>query len=408
MAHDTDILVVGGGLAGCGLALALTGAGFDVVLVDRQPLAALQADGFDGRSYALNIGTQRMLRVLGLWDDLAAQAEPIRQIKASDGRAGEGAGPWVLKFDHAEIEEGPMGWMVEDRHLRRALLEQIARTPAIRHLTGETVVEQGAEGPSGWVVLASGARLSARVLVGADGRGSGMAARAGIRRSGWDYGQTALVCAISHELPHHGIAHQFFMPAGPLAILPLSGNRSSIVWSERAAQAEAINALEDADYLSVLRPRFGDFLGGIALVGVRYTYPLALGLATSFVGQRLALIGDAAHGIHPLAGQGLNLGMRDLAALAEVLAMARRRGEDFGAAAVLDRYAAWRRFDTGALAFATDMMNRLFSNDNMMLRTARDLGMGLVNAVPPVRRRLIREAAGLTGDLPKLMQGRPI
>jgi 2-octaprenyl-6-methoxyphenol hydroxylase len=244
--------------------------------------------------------------------------------------------------------------------------------------------------------------------VGADGRRSGTAERAGIRRTGWDYGQTALVCAIAHERPHHGIAQQFFMPAGPLAILPLPGKRSSIVWSERTARAAEIAAMDDADYLDALRPAFGDFLGEITLAGHRYSYPLSLSIAERFVDTRLALVGDAAHGVHPIAGQGLNLGLRDVAALAEVLADARRRGEDIARAEVLARYQSWRRFDTAAMAVATDAFNRLFSNDNPALRVLRDAGMGVVQAVPGLRRMFIREAAGLTGDVPKLLRGRPL
>ena len=228
--------------------------------------------------------------------------------------------------------------------------------------------------------------------------------RAGIKRIGWGYDQTAIVGAVEHDLPHHGIAHQFFMPAGPLAILPLTGNRSSVVWSETPARAAQIMALDDAGFLDALRPAFGSFLGQIRLVGARFTYPLGLTLANSFVAPRVALVGDAAHAVHPIAGQGLNSGLRDVAALAEVLGDARRRGEDIGSAQTLARYQQWRRFDTTTLAVATDTFNRLFSNNNPLLRVARDIGMGLVNAVPALRRSAIREAAGLTGDLPKLMR----
>ncbi|MGR3579522.1 MAG: FAD-dependent monooxygenase, partial [Sagittula sp.] len=234
---------------------------------------------------------------------------------------------------------------------------------------------------------------------------SGTAARAGIRRTGWGYGQTALVCAISHEKPHAGVAHQLFLPSGPLAILPLPGNRSSIVWSETEHRAKAIDALGDAEYLQVLRPRFGDFLGEIGLAGQRFTYPLNLTLANRFVDTRLALVGDAAHGMHPIAGQGLNAGLRDVAALAHVLSHANARGEDIASEPVLARYQSWRRFDTASLAASTDLFNRLFSNDNPLLRLARDAGMAAVNAVPGLRRGIIREAAGLTGDLPDLMRG---
>jgi len=244
--------------------------------------------------------------------------------------------------------------------------------------------------------------------VGEDGRASGTAQRAGIRRIAWDYGQTALVCAIEHEKPHQGVAHQFFMPPGPLAILPLSGNRSSIVWSETSANATRINGLPEAEYIEVLKPRFGSFLGEISLAGARYTYPLGLSLATEMVAERVALVGDAAHGVHPIAGQGLNAGLRDVAALAEVIADAARRGEEIGNATVLGAYQQWRRFDNVTLALATDTFNRLFSNDNPVLRLARDVGMAAVNALPGLRRRFIREAAGLTGELPRLMQGRPL
>jgi 2-octaprenyl-6-methoxyphenol hydroxylase len=327
------------------------------------------------------------------------------EIKVSDGRAGEGPlSPFHLHFDHAEIEEGPMGHMVEDRHLRRAVLAAISDNPLISRLNGEAVVAQEAGAQGVAVTLSSGRQLTGQVLVGADGRRSGTAERAGITRSGWDYGQTALVCAIEHDLPHHGIAHQFFMPPGPLAILPLKGHRSSIVWSETHANAAAFHALSDEDYLTMLRPRFGDFLGEIRLAGARYTYPLNLTLANSFVGSRLALVGDAAHGVHPIAGQGLNAGLRDIAARAQVVTEARARGEDVASALVLARYQQWRRFDTTTLALATDLTNRVFASDNPLLRLGRDLGMGVVNAIPGLRRSFIREAAGLTGDLPDLMR----
>ena len=228
-------------------------------------------------------------------------------------------------------------------------------------------------------------------------------------RTGWGYGQTALVTAIAHEKDHQGIAHQFFMPAGPLAILPLpGGHHSSIVWSETDAQAAGIQALGDDDYLEALRPRFGDFLGEISLAGARFTYPLSLTLANRFVAPRLALVGDAAHGVHPIAGQGLNLGLRDVAALAEVLIKAARRGEDIGAVDVLERYQRWRRFDSTSLALGMDGVNRLFSNDNPLLRIGRDLGLGVVNAVPGLRRGFMRQAAGLKADLPKLLAGQAI
>ena len=405
MTYDSDILIVGGGLNGPALALALAQSGLTSTVIDAQPAGTLMAEDFDGRAYALALASVRLLRHLGLWAALAEHAQPMLEIKVSDGRAGEGPlSPFHLHFDHAEIEEGPMGHMLEDRYLRRAALEAMDKTAAITRLNGQSVVAQEAGAQGVTVTLSSGQTLTGRILIGADGRKSGTATRAGISRSGWDYGQTALVCAIEHDLPHHGIAHQFFMPPGPLAILPLPGNRSSIVWSETHDTAAAFHALPEDAYLDMLRPRFGDFLGQIRLAGKRYTYPLNLTLANSFVAPRVALVGDAAHGMHPIAGQGLNAGLRDIAALTQVLSEARRRGEDIASDQVLERYQQWRRFDTATLALATDVTNRIFSSDNPLLRLGRDLGMGVINALPGLRRGFIREAAGLTGDLPELMR----
>jgi 2-octaprenyl-6-methoxyphenol hydroxylase len=409
MTRDADVVIAGGGLNGPALALALAQGGFKVVVVDARPAPDRAEAGFDGRAYALAIASVRLLTAIGVWAAVRDKAQPILEIKASDGRAGEGAAPFFLHFDHAEIEEGPMGHMLEDRFLYAAFLDAMRATPGVTLLSGETVVAQEAT-PSGVAVtLASGKVLTAGLLVGCDGRGSGVAGRAGIRRVGWGYGQTALVTAIRHERDHGGVAQQFFMPSGPLAILPLKGgHHSSIVWSETDAAAAAIQALPDDDYLAALRPRFGDFLGQIGLAGARFTYPLSLSLAERFVADRVALVGDAAHGVHPIAGQGLNLGLRDVAALAEVLILARRRGEDVGSPVALEEYQRWRRFDATALALGMDAVNRVFSTDNPLLRLGRDLGMGVVGALPGLRRGFIRQAAGLTGELPKLLAGKPI
>lgn len=405
MARDGDVLIVGGGLNGPALALALASGGVSSIVIDSQTVATRADPDFDGRAYALSLSSRRMLEALGLWSALAGRAQAIAEIKISDGRPGEGAAPWFLHFGHDEIDEGPMGHMIEDRYLRVALIEAMAAAPLIAHRAGATVTGQRVEPGGVSVTLDGGEELSGVLLVGCDGRESQTAARAGIGRSGRPYGQTSLVCAVAHERPHGGIAHQFFMPAGPLAILPLPGNRVSIVWTETTERAAAIGGLAPEDYLAELRPRFGDFLGEIALEGARFSYPLALSLADDLTGPRLALAGDAAHGLHPLAGQGLNLGLRDVAALAEVLVTAHRRGLDIGATDVLDGYRRWRRVDIALLAAATDGLNRLFSNDNPALRLGRDLGLGLVNRLPGLRRALIREAAGVTGDLPALLRG---
>ena len=407
MNFDTDIVIAGGGLNGTTLALALASAGFDITVVDPLAKSSRSAGDFDGRGYALSILSQRVLKALGVWAAVSRQAQPILDIVVTDGRAGEGPSPFMLHFDHTEIEEGPMGYMIEDRLLRPALLAALDDAGVVQ-IDEARLVQQAPDAAGATVALDDGRTLRARVLVGCDGKTSAVARRAGISRMGWRYGQTALVCAIGHEKPHHGTAHQFFMPPGPLAILPLSGNRSSIVWSETDAEASRIQGLDDATYLDELRPRFGDFLGDIALTGKRFTYPLELSIAQRFVADRIALLGDAAHAVHPIAGQGLNAGLKDVAALAEVLTDARRRGEDFGRPDVLLRYQQWRRFDVATLALATDTFNRLFSNDNSLLRAIRDVGLGVTNALPSLRRGFIREAAGLTGELPRLAQGRPL
>ncbi|MEO0831454.1 MAG: UbiH/UbiF/VisC/COQ6 family ubiquinone biosynthesis hydroxylase [Pseudomonadota bacterium] len=406
MARLHDIIIVGGGLNGSALALAVASTGLEVALVDRQPPA--DTGVLDGRSYALALASVRLLKALGLWSHLADGACAIQEVKASDGRSGEGASPFFLHFGRDELDDGPMGYMVEDRHLRPALLQAVAANDLITHMPDETVVAQSIRPGRVDVTTASGQRLAASVLVGSDGRSSPTAAGAGIKRFERDYGQDALVCTVAHELPHNGIAHQYFMPGGPLAILPLTGNRCSIVWSETRELAQHAAGLDDQAFLDLLRPRIGSFLGQIELTGPRFSYRLGLTMARQTVGQRLALVGDAALGVHPIAGQGLNQGLRDVGSLAEILAEAHRRGEDLGSPLVLERYRCWRSFDRTALAIATDGFNALFSNDNPILRLGRDLGMSLVSAVPGLRRGFMREAAGLSGDLPRLLRGLPL
>ena len=408
MTYDSDVLIAGGGLNGPALGLALARSGLRVCVIDAAPPRARATDVFDGRAYALAIASQKLLAAVGVWPAVAAQAEPIMAVEACDGRAGEGASPLFLHFDGRELDQPPLGYMLEDRHLYRAFLAAMEAEPHLTLIGGTEVIAQENAGGGIAVTLSDRRRLTGRVLIGADGRRSATAERAGIAREGWGYGQTAVVAAIDHEKPHGGVAHQFFMPTGPLAILPLRGNRSSIVWSETDANARTLMGLSDADFLAVLRPRFGDFLGGISLAGPRFSYPLSLTLAKSYVAPRIALVGDAAHGVHPIAGQGLNLGLRDVGALAEVLVDASRRGEDIGAIDVLERYQSWRRFDATSLALGMDTVNRLFSNDDALLRPVRDLGLGIVQAIGPLRRAFMRQAAGLSGPLPRLLQGRPL
>ena len=408
MDYDTEILIVGGGLIGSAMAIALSSIGFDITVVDRQFNQLKKADIFDGRAYALSHASVRMLKALGLWDSIQKNTQPILDIKVSDGRVGEGASDWFLHFDHQELEEGPMGHLIEDRYIREAFKASISRSKQIEYIYGAEVVSKTVDDAGVNLNLLDGRVLRSRLLIGCDGRNSKIAKWSDISHFGWDYNQTALVCALSHEKPHLGIAHQFFTPSGPLAILPLPDNKSSIVWTETKDQANLINTLDDKAYLAAISPVIGDFLGRISLVGDRFSYPLGLSIADKFVINRTVLVGDSAHGIHPLAGQGLNLGLKDIAALTEVLALAKRRGENFASKDVLERYQKWRRFDTSAMALATDSINKLFSNDNSILRSIRDIGLGGVNSTPQLRRSFMRHAAGLSGDLPKLLQGQVI
>lgn len=405
MEHDADILIAGGGLNGPLLALALARAGLSVALVDARPAPARTEAGFDGRAYALALGSVRLLSALGLWRRLAPLAEPIRAIRTAQGLVGQGAFTPALGFDAAELEEGPMGQMLEDRHLYAALLDALGAEPGIALHPGVAAVGQAAGARGITLALSDGRSLAGRLLVGADGRESGVAARAGILRRVKDYGQTSLVCALAVSKPHAGVAHQVFFPGGPLAVLPLPGNRVSIVWSEQRALAEGVARLDDAGFLAALRPRLGDLCGEVALEGGRFAYPLKRSLTEAFIAPRVALVGDAAHGVHPIAGQGLNLGLRDVAALAEVLVGAQRRGEDIAAPDVLDRYQTWRRPDTLRLALGMDAVNALFSNGNPVISGLRGLGMAAVGALPPLRRAFLRQAAGLGPDAPRLLRG---
>ena len=404
MQPDADITAVGGGLTGSVFALAAAHEGLSVILVD----AAAEFDRlprFDGRAYAVSNSSCRLLQALGLGELLSRHSQEIRKISISDGRPGEGAGPAALGFESAEIEHGPMARMVEDRHLRRALGKAVASSAGIRRVAPARIVRIEVDGLQATAVTDAGAAFTSRMIAGCDGSWGVVAAAADIRHTVKDYRQSAIVCATEHQRPHNGIAHQFFMPPGPLAILPLQGNRSSLVWTAESGYAARTAALDDDGFLHELRPRFGSFLGAIGLIGKRAALPLSLTLAERTVASRTALLGEAAHGLHPLAGQGLNLGFRDAASLAETLAEARRRGEDIGALDVLERYQSWRRFDTALFAAVTDSCNWLFSNDNPIMRAARGAGMMAVAELPFLRRALVREAAGLNGALPALMSG---
>jgi 2-octaprenyl-6-methoxyphenol hydroxylase len=399
---DTEVLIVGGGMVGLSLGCALAGAGVEVVAVDREDPAAQVSAAYDGRVSAIAHGSQRTLATIGLWRDLAPRVQPILAIRVSDGDS-----PLFLHYDHSDVGDAPLGYIVENRHTREALFAA-ARRDGLRLEAPDRIADLR-RGPGGVeAVLAGGARVRARLVVAADGRNSATRQESGIAVTAWTYRQTGIVCTVAHERPHRGIAHERFLPAGPFAILPMTGNRSSLVWTERAALAPALVALDDAAFTAELARRFGEFLGRLEIAGPRWSYPLALVHAERYVDERLVLVGDAAHAIHPIAGQGLNLGLRDVAALAETVVDARRLGLDIGSAAVLDRYQRWRRFDNLALLAVTDGLNRLFSNDIAPLRLARDLGLAAVNRLPPLKRLFMRHAMGVVGNLPRLIRGQPL
>lgn len=396
-----DIVIIGGGLVGGPLACALADAGLSVVLIDGEVPDATLAPSFDGRASAVALAPQRMLATIGLWPDIEPWAAPIKHIRVSDG-----ASPLFLHYDHREVGDVPFGWIVENRALRQAILKGLARhTKNVTFLAPVKMTALSRNASDVVATLADGRTVRARVAVAADGRGSPVRDGAGIGVTRWAYDQTAIVCTVAHSLPHGDAAQEHFLPAGPFAILPLTGQRSSVVWTEKAHLAPAILAQDLAHFQRELESRFGDYLGDLTLEGPRFSYPLALQFAHSYTAHRLAIIGDAAHGMHPVAGQGMNMGLRDVAALAELLVEAKRLGQDLGDAQILARYGRWRRFDNLLMLGLTDGLVRLFSNDLAPVKLARDLGMAAVNKMPPVKRFFMKHAMGLVGELPKLLRG---
>jgi 2-octaprenyl-6-methoxyphenol hydroxylase len=404
---DVEALIVGGGMVGATLAAALGRAGLAVALVERADPASFAEAGFDGRTSAIALGSARALHAIGVWERIE-EAEPILDIRVSDGDDRGGCSRLFLHYDHRDVGDEPFGYIVENRVIRVALYRTLAALGRVTVLAPAALgrLERGAGRVE--AVLADGRKVAAGLVVGADGRGSAVRRWAGIDVAEWSYPQTGIVCTIGHERPHHGVAHEHFLPAGPFAVLPMTGDRSSIVWTEGNRLVPHLMALDDADLAAEMTRRFGHSLGRLRPLGPRWCYPLGLMHAGRYVDRRLALVGDAAHVIHPIAGQGLNLGLRDVAALAEAVVDARRLGLDVGTAPVLARYQRWRRFDNLLLATVTDGLNRLFSNDLAPVRLARDLGLGAVDRLPPLKRLFMRHAMGLVGELPRLIQGAPL
>jgi 2-octaprenyl-6-methoxyphenol hydroxylase len=403
MTTQRGIVIGGGAFAGLALALALRqGLGRDLPVIVADPALAMRPSR-DPRASAIVAACRRLFEALGVWDDVAETAQPILDMVITDSEVEDATRPVFLTFS-GEVDPGePFAHMVENRHLidalvRRAEAEGVELRPL--GVSGFETSEGGIR-----VAFNDGGHVDASLLVAADGARSQLRQRAGIATHGWDYDQSGIVVTVGHERDHGGRAEEHFLPAGPFAILPLKGQRSSLVWTEKRDEAARIIALPDEDFKAELEKRFGLHLGEVKPLDKPRAFPLGYFVARSFIAERLALVGDAAHVIHPIAGQGLNLGLKDIAALAEAVVDAARLGIDVGQADVLERYQRWRRFDTMAMGVATNALNGLFSNESTLLRSVRDIGLGLVDRVPPLKKAFIRQAAGLTGDVPRLLRG---
>lgn len=404
-----DLIISGASTAGLALALSVhqaLGRDIRIAIIEKsQPSAS---GGTDARAFALSAASRHMLDALGLWAGIAAAAQPVHKIEITDSSLHAGVRPVVLTYDNTTTSGEPATHIVPSRAISRALREAAAACPALTQITPASIRTFTAEDSGAAVALADGQKLVSSLLAAADGRTSPVRDMAGIKLVGWPYAQTGIVTVVEHERPHEARAIQHFLPAGPFAILPLPGNRSCITWSEDATQAKRILALDDVAFLAEVEQRFSGRLGAISLAGPRQSWPLEMHLARSYVAKRFCVIGDAAHGVHPIAGQGLNLALRDAAALAEVIADGARLGLDIGSAHVLETYERWRRFDSTISAATFDGLNRLFSNDNALVRAVRDVGLGIVDRTPVLKQIFVNEAAGLSGELPRLLKGEAV
>ncbi len=409
--HDRyDVVIAGGSFVGLALARAFAVAdpGLRIAVIDKRPLEAALSAAFDGRASALSAASVAMLAHLGMWQAVAEAAQPVTAIEITDSALDAPIRPVFLHFDNRTAAAEPASYMLENHLLRRAMAEVVLADASIDVLEGMAVERGQAEGGGIQIQLSGGRTLVAALLVGADGRRSAVRRIAGIKTLSWDYPQSGIVTTVAHERPHHGKAVQHFLPAGPFAILPLRGQRASLVWTEERQRAAQIMALDDEWFLDELTRRFGHKLGILQLAGPRQSWPLSFEMARDFTAQRVALVGDAAHGVHPIAGQGLNIGLRDAAALAQVCVEAGRLGLDMGGVQVLERYQRWRRFDAVTSALAMDGLNRLFTNDIEPLRLLRSTGLSLVERLPRLKDMFVQEAAGLAGRVPNLLRGEAI
>lgn len=398
-----SIVIGGGAFAGLALALALRqGLGPEIPVIVADPALATRPSS-DPRATAIVAACRRLFEVIGAWDAVRGEAQPILDMVVTNSKLEDATRPVFLNFAGDVAPGEPFAHMVENRRLIDALVVR-AEAEGI-DLRATTVASYDARPEGVDVTLGDGSVIAASLLVAADGARSKLRERAGIVTHGWEYDQSGIVVTVGHERDHDGRAEEHFLPAGPFAILPLSGKRSSLVWTERRSEAARIIALSDEEFHGELERRFGLHLGEIKALDKPRAFPLSYFVARSFIAERLALVGDSAHVIHPIAGQGLNMGLKDVAALAEVVVDAARLGMDLGGADVLERYQRWRRFDTMAMGVATNSLNFLFSNQSTLLRTVRDIGLGLVDRAPPLKNLFIRQAAGLTGEIPRLLKG---
>ena len=421
-----EIAIVGGGMVGMTLAAATAGAGISTTLIEAEPKEAITEATYDGRSSAIAYGSQQVLAGIGAWDYLEQDASPIREIRVSDGGWRSGLAksahesPFFVHYNNRDLPAGeiasgmqpPFGWIVENRAVRRGLLKRLAETPNLTHIAPARVAEVKFQSGGGTLRLQDGREIHARLVVAADGRTSSVRRFAGIGVKEFGYDQTAIVCTVAHERDHHGVAHENFLPAGPFAMLPMTDadgtHRSSIVWTDDPRIVPWMLSLDDESLATEIERRFGTTLGKLKPIGPRFSYPMRLLLADAYAKDGAVLVGDAAHAIHPVAGQGFNLGVRDVAALAEALVDGHRLGLDLGSLAVLENYARWRRFDNLLLTGFTDGLVRLFSNDLPPVRLARDLGFFAFNLTKPLKRMAMRHAMGVVGDLPRLVRGLPL
>ncbi|CAO3372210.1 UbiH/UbiF/VisC/COQ6 family ubiquinone biosynthesis hydroxylase [Azospirillum argentinense] len=403
----TDVVVLGGGLAGLSMAAALATAGVPVVCIDRDSPDRQAGDDFDIRTTAVAYASMKVLEGAGVWKHMEPDAGPILDIRVADQFS-----PLFVHYDHTELtwdgKNQPFGWILDNKDMRRALFARAKELPGLHHLAPAQAVSIERTRAGATVTLADGRVVKARLVVGADGRRSLARESAGIKLRTWAYDQTAIICTIRHSEPHNGVAVEHFLPNGPFAVLPMTGNRSSIVWSEKRSLVDMYLKLPEDQFIDELTRRSGGYLGDIELVTRRDAWPLSVLLAERFIAERVALIGEAAHAIHPIAGQGLNLGLRDVAALAEVIVDAHRLGLDVGSPEVLARFQRWRRFDTVLLAVVCDGLVHLFSNNIPPIKLARDVGMAVVNRLPPLKRFFMRHAMGVVGELPRMIKGVPL